>query len=327
MSQNGKKLLKWYSDHKRSLPWRKNPTPYRVWISEVMLQQTTVSTVIPYYEKFLKRFPSLQSLATSCIEDVLPYWAGLGYYSRVRNLHKCAVIFFKKNKGRIPQTSQELIQYPGFGPYTSKSVSSIAYQEPVSVVDGNVVRVLCRHEGWLFDWKKEIKRIESKADEWRQNLHSGDFNQALMELGATVCTPRSPLCSKCPLNQTCLAFQSNHPENFPLKAKKQKKEILIWKPIVKVKNKKVLMIKNTYCPFLKEQILFPGSIRRTKKVPKTYDFKHLITRYNIYIQMETKPPSLKWIQNLENKKWYSLNEIKKFSPFSLTQKVLKHSKN
>jgi len=320
---SGEKILKWYLKNKRELPWRKNLNPYRVWIAEVMLQQTTVAVVIPYYNKFLKKFPTLKSLAESSFEDVLPYWSGLGYYSRIRHLHQCAQIFFKEKRGRIPKTSQELIQYLGFGPYTSKSVSSIAYGEPVSVVDGNVVRVLCRHEGWLFDWKKEIKKIEKKADEWRKNLNSGDFNQALMELGATLCTPRSPLCLKCPVKRTCFAFENKRQHDFPLKKEKKKKEIWIWKPFVTVKNKKVLMVKNTYCPFLKGQIIFPGSIQKLKKTPPTYDLKHSITCHNIFIQLERKTSYAKTIQSLENKKWYPLNEIKKISPFSLTQKVLK----
>ena len=321
----GQKIFKWYQKNKRDLPWRKNSNPYRIWISEIMLQQTTVQAVIPYYKKFLKKFPTLKSLAQSPLEEVLPYWSGLGYYSRVRNLHRSAQMFFKQNKGKLLQTAKELRAYPGFGPYTSKAVSSIAFGEPVSVLDGNVIRVLCRHEGLSIAWWKNTDSLEEIADRWRQNLPSGDMNQAFMELGAVICTPRNPLCSICPIHTTCQARKLNKIESLPLKKPRKSKQVWLWRPQVMIKNNKIILTQKHSCPFLKQQWLFPGTVQRLKKPPEKYTFRHSITHYNIFVI----PKHIKTPSSFQKKNrtwaWQNLDQIQQVSPFSLTQKILHHS--
>ncbi len=313
--KTGQKIFNWYQKSKRDLPWRKNTNPYCIWVSEVMLQQTTVQAVIPYYKKFIKKFPNLKSLAQSPLKEVLPYWAGLGYYSRVKNLHKSAQIFFREKK--IPQTANQLKKYPGFGPYTSKAVSSIAFDEFVSVVDGNVIRVLCRHENLKIFWWKNTKKLEQIAQNWSQNLPIGDMNQALMELGATICTPQSPSCNKCPISKTCQAKRLNTISKLPIKRPRKNKEIWVWRPQVILKNSKVLLTQKHSCPFLKKSWLFPGSIQKRQTPPKKYDLKHSITHYDIFICLNKKQNS-----NVSSK-WYPIHDIQKINPSSLLQKVLK----
>ena len=317
----GLKLLKWYQENKRSMPWRGTLNPYKIWISEVMLQQTTVQAVTPYYKKFIKRFPSLKSLSQSSLKDVLPYWAGLGYYSRARNLHLSAKLFSKD--GGIPKTAHELKKYPGFGPYTSKAVSSIAFGERVSVLDGNVIRVLCRHQNLKINWwvEKEKIKLESIAQSWSEGLPIGDMNQAFMELGATVCFPRSPLCHQCPLNKTCLARKLEVTHQIPLKKPRKKKEIWLWKPEVSLNKNKVLLTSKHSCPFLKKSWLFPGKVQKLKSIPKKYDLKHFITHYDIFIQIKRKD-----LKKGLNRNYFSLEEISSISPSSLVKKILTRCK-
>lgn len=312
--KTGQKIFSWYQQNERDLPWRKNTNPYRIWVSEVMLQQTTVQAVIPYYKKFIKKFPNLKSLAQSPLEDVLPYWAGLGYYSRVKNLHKSAQMFFKEKS--IPQTASQLQKYPGFGPYTSKAVSSIAFGEFVSVVDGNVIRVLCRHENLKILWWKDTKKLEEISQNWSQGLPIGDMNQALMELGATICTPQSPSCNKCPIKKTCQAKRLNTISKLPLKRSRKNKEIWVWRPQVILKKDKVLLTQKHSCPFLKKSWLFPGSIQKRQAPPKKYDLKHSITHHDIFICLSKKQNS-----NISSR-WYAISEMQKINPSSLLQKVL-----
>lgn len=217
-------LLEWYYKNKRDLPWRKTQDPFSIWLSEIMLQQTTVKTVIPYYEKFLKKYPDFKSIAKAKESDLLKAWAGLGYYNRIRNFQKAARHIAKNLKNKVPQKKEELITLPGLGSYTSAAIASIAFNEAVGVVDGNVKRVLSR----LFTYEKEIKT--SKADKYFQEKvdylldkkNPGDFNQAMMELGACICTPKNPLCLLCPLQKYCLAFKKGVVLNYPLQTKKIK---------------------------------------------------------------------------------------------------------
>ena len=200
-------LLEWYAHNRRDLPWRRNPEPYSVWVSEIMLQQTRVVAVVERHQAFLARFPTVDSLALASEEDVLAMWSGLGYYRRARMLHKAAQFVASQHQGNIPVTSEALRTLPGIGVYTAAAIASIAYGEVVAVVDGNVERVLCRLEGWEAGERAGgaiLKRkIEALANQLVDPAHPGDFNQALMELGATVCLPRNPLCMVCPLAADC----------------------------------------------------------------------------------------------------------------------------
>ena len=199
------RLLNWYTQNKRDLPWRKSRNPYAIWISEIMLQQTRVAAVIERYTAFMERFPTVEALAEAAEEDVLALWSGLGYYRRARMLHKAARVVAAEFGGKLPLTAEELRALPGIGSYTAAAIASIAHGEHVAVVDGNVERVLCRVEGWdAVDGGAALKRrIDALAASLVDPARPGDFNQAMMELGAVVCTPRSPQCLICPLFRDC----------------------------------------------------------------------------------------------------------------------------
>jgi A/G-specific adenine glycosylase len=202
------RLLAWYESCRRDLPWRRSLNPYAIWVSEIMLQQTRVAVVAERYQDFMARFPTLLALALATEQEVLAAWSGLGYYNRARMLHKAAQFVAGHDQGNLPRTAEELRLLPGIGAYTAAAVASIAYGEPVAVVDGNVERVLCRIEGWKAGSRagggSAVRRgIEELAARLVDPLRPGDFNQALMELGATLCLPRNPQCLVCPLAADC----------------------------------------------------------------------------------------------------------------------------
>jgi A/G-specific adenine glycosylase len=203
----GRQLLAWYRRNQRSLLWRKTNDPYRIWISEIMLQQTQVDTVIPYYHRFLKTFPTVSSLARSPLQKVLKVWENLGYYSRARNMHAAARMIVEKFDGRIPDNWEEIKTLPGIGQYTAGAILSIAYGQAIPAVDGNVRRILCR----LFairkpvDNTREQKQLQKLAASLIPAKHPGYFNQALMDLGATICKAKNPDCSRCPIACQCQA--------------------------------------------------------------------------------------------------------------------------
>ncbi|MDX1675164.1 MAG: A/G-specific adenine glycosylase [Longimicrobiales bacterium] len=206
-------LLRHFDAHQRSMPWRETSDPYAIWVSEVMLQQTRVDTVIPYWERWLDRFPTVDHLAEADLDDVLKEWEGLGYYSRARNLHRAACMVRERFDGRVPETVDTLRELPGVGEYTAGAVASIAYGVPTPAVDGNVRRVLAR----LYDLERPTPgELRQYAAELVPADRPGDFNQALMELGATVCTPRSPSCGVCPLAEQCEARRLGVQEQRPL---------------------------------------------------------------------------------------------------------------
>jgi A/G-specific adenine glycosylase len=210
-----RKLLAWYRSHHRKLPWRGTRDPYRIWISEVMLQQTRVATVIPYYKRFLASYPTVSKLAASHEDPVLKAWEGLGYYSRARNLQAAAREVVEKYDGNLPPSSADLATLPGFGPYTSAAVASIAFGEPIAVVDGNVRRVLSR----LFE---TASAVDGRAQKLLDPKRPGDFNQAVMELGALVCLPRTPKCEACPLSGDCFSRKNGTTDRFPPRKSKPK---------------------------------------------------------------------------------------------------------
>ncbi|MEW5719592.1 MAG: A/G-specific adenine glycosylase [Chloroflexota bacterium] len=219
------RLLAWYARHKRDLPWRRDARdPYRVWIAETLLQQTQVATVIPYYERFLARFPNVRALASARLDDVLKAWEGAGYYARARNLHRAAKEIVARFGGEIPSTVEELRTLPGIGRYTAGALASIAFGRDAPVIDGNVTRVLCRYFKIVADPKstRTQKELWKLAASLLPRGRAGDFNQALMELGATVCAPRNPECAACPLKRACLARRLNLQDKLPTKRTKRK---------------------------------------------------------------------------------------------------------
>jgi A/G-specific adenine glycosylase len=215
-------LLGWYRANRRDLPWRRTRDPYAIWISEAMLQQTRVETVIPYYERFLARFPDVGSLATADTEEVLGTWAGLGYYSRARNLQRAARIVVEQHGGALPDDAGTLRELPGIGRYTAGAVASIAFDRPEPIVDGNVARVLARLHGIAEDVKSAPvqRRLWEEAAALVDGPDPGALNQALMELGATVCTPRAPRCPACPLRKHCAAHREGRTESLPVRSKR-----------------------------------------------------------------------------------------------------------
>jgi A/G-specific adenine glycosylase len=213
-------ILAWYDGAKRDLPWRKTRDPYRVWLSEVMLQQTRVETVIPYFERFLSRFPTVEVLAEAPLDDVLTLWSGLGYYRRARMLHEAAR---QIAGGPFPRTVESLRAIKGIGAYTAGAVASIAYDQPAPLVDGNVARVLAR----VFAVEEDVKSGKGLARIWKiagelVGERPGDWNQALMELGATICVPREPRCLLCPARARCAAYEQGRTDELPRLAKKTK---------------------------------------------------------------------------------------------------------
>ena len=217
-------LLPWFSKNARDLPWRRNRTPYRVWVSEIMLQQTRVDQVIPYYRRWMNAFPSWSVLALAPQGDVLKLWEGLGYYSRARNIHAAAKTIVSEYDGTPPATAAELKKIQGIGPYTAAAIASLVFNEDAAVVDGNVVRVLSRLFAFGGDTRSSAgkKQMQTWADALLVNGRAGEFNEAMMELGALVCLPKSPRCPECPMKGVCVAFAENAPEKFPAMKKKKK---------------------------------------------------------------------------------------------------------
>jgi A/G-specific adenine glycosylase len=210
-------LLRWYLRGARPLPWRKNPSPYAVWVSEVMLQQTQVAAVIPFYLRFLREFPTLKSLARARLERVLELWSGLGYYRRARHLHAAARMVAQKFHGRVPDDYRLLRSLPGIGDYTARALLSIAYRQPFALMDGNVARVVARLKAFRGNINQPHFRsaVELEARQLLAPKNPGDFNQAMMELGQTVCLPRAPRCPVCPCRKWCEGFLQRRPEAFP----------------------------------------------------------------------------------------------------------------
>ncbi|WP_034658899.1 A/G-specific adenine glycosylase [Chelativorans sp. J32] len=227
-------LLAWYDRHHRRLPWRmppdlirqgRRPDPYRVWLSEIMLQQTTVGAVKPYFEKFLERWPTVEALAAAETDDVMKAWAGLGYYSRARNLKKCAEAVVELHGGKFPDTEARLKDLPGIGDYTAAAIAAIAFNSPAAVVDGNVERVITRLRAIETPLPAAKPEIRAVVENLLPDARPGDFAQAMMDLGATICTPRRPSCILCPVAKDCAARALKAQERFPVKAPKADKPL------------------------------------------------------------------------------------------------------
>lgn len=334
-SKEQKKLMSWYQANKRDLPWRKNGDPYRIWISEVMLQQTTVVAVIPFYEKFLNRFQNVHELAQAPESEVLKYWSGLGYYSRARNIHKAAQILAVDG---FSKSYLELLKIPGFGPYTSRAVSSICFEEKAGVLDGNVIRVLTRYLGLKWEWWKprERKELQRLADEFAQVAQPSIWNQAMMELGASVCTPKNPACLLCPVRSTCRAFEKNFVSQVPFQKPRRKKEIWIWYAHVLKDKNKILFVKNDYAPFLKNQWMPPGKVLNSPSAPQKFDFKHMITHHEIYVVKDQKKKLAEILKTCskngskigpKNWQWVELDRVSEISPTSLVAKLVSASQS
>jgi A/G-specific adenine glycosylase len=251
-------LLAFFADRRRDLPWRRDRDPYRVWVSEIMLQQTRVDTVIPYYERWLQRFPTVRALADADVDDVLHAWQGLGYYSRARNLHRAARAVRDTLDGALPDNADALRELPGIGRYTAGAIASIAFDEPVPAVDGNVRRVLAR---LLDEPDPSPARLENVAASLVPGDRPGDFNQAFMEIGATVCSPRSPSCGVCPLRSHCLAWARGTQELRPVrKTAPETPHFDVGTALVEDSRGRILVRKRPATGLLAGLWTFPGEI-------------------------------------------------------------------
>jgi A/G-specific adenine glycosylase len=262
-----KLLLGWFRQFQRDLPWRRTKDPYRIWISEIMLQQTRVAAVIPYYEQFLMRFPDVRALAEAPQAEVLRMWSGLGYYSRARNLQKAAQQIVALHGGKFPSDEDAVLALSGIGPYTGAAILSIAFGAKHAVLDGNVARVLARLGAIRGDLRESRRwqSLQSTAQELFDPKAPGDWNQAMMELGATVCTPRSPQCLLCPIAKFCRARQSGDPESFPEKRKKRDAVQIVLATAV-------------FCTPRGQTLLLPPPPQKTETKPAADDVATLVSR-------------------------------------------------
>ncbi len=320
-------LLRWYDLHRRDLPWRKTRDPYRIWLSEIMLQQTRVAAVVDYYRSFLKRFPNVQALAATAEDAVLTAWSGLGYYHRARRLHQCARELVQKHAGRFPQTAEALQTLPGIGRYTAAAVASIAFAEPVAVVDGNVERVLQRLIGIeATGTDLTTPQIWQHAQAFLASSRPGDFNQAMMELGATVCVPRQPRCPTCPLRKWCanangtmtMERRASSAGRTPIlnSRRRIKKEISC---VLYRRNGRIRLVERS-----RKSQLMPGmwelpqlSQKRTGTLASVpwRTFRHSITVTDYTVHVHAAP--------VAQGKWIPVTNISHFPITGLTRKILK----
>ncbi|RJS61602.1 A/G-specific adenine glycosylase [Bacillus sp. PK3_68] len=285
-------LLHWYKEEKRDLPWRKDQDPYKVWVSEIMLQQTRVDTVIPYFENFIKQFPTIEALAKADEDQVLKAWEGLGYYSRVRNLQAAVREVHEQYGGKVPDTKEKISSLKGVGPYTSGAILSIAYGVPEPAVDGNVMRVLSRI---LSIWEDIAKASSRKIFEEaiRQLISREDpssFNQALMELGALICTPSSPSCLLCPVREHCCAFQEGTIHELPVKTKKKTmRHVHLAAAVVKTEKDEVIIQKRPSEGLLANLWEFPNTELSGMGSPKVELELFLRQVYGLEVQLDSEP--------------------------------------
>ena len=304
-------LSRWYRRAKRDLPWRRDPTPYRVWVSEVMLQQTTVAAVAPKYEAFLRRFPTLPQLAVAPEESVLKHWAGLGYYSRARNLRRAALAVVADHGGQFPSDFDAVLNLPGIGRYTAGAILSIAFDKPYPLVDGNVIRVFSRLFGMKGRAKDPafVKTMWPVAERLMPRKNPGDWNQALMELGATVCTPDSPSCGACPVAHRCVAFKKSLQDKLPLPEIRREPVPVRWTCLWIEHNGRVLLWKRSE----KERLLknlwgLPEAGRVAVQLGlKLGETSHSITHHALRVELRAAtlmdesalPPEARWTPRRE----------------------------
>jgi A/G-specific adenine glycosylase len=326
------KIVKWYLNSKRNLPWRDTRDPYKIWLSEIILQQTRVAQGMPYYLRFIQQYPTVASLAQASEQEVLRLWQGLGYYTRARNLHKCSKVVHEMHQGKFPCTYEELLKLPGIGEYTAAAIASFAFQERVAVVDGNVFRVLSR----LFGIASPINSLEGKkeftslANELLSSKHPDLHNQAAMELGALVCTPKNPQCVQCVFQQGCLAYRNNLQQELPVKLKTKASRKRYFYYVVLEHENSLLMKKRDQKdiwlglfdfhliektrPVKTDKLLMndeslSGLVRKATAVTVSRKYKHILshqTIYSTFIILKNKklikPP-------IKNHSFYSFKQI------------------
>ena len=282
-------LIGWYQANKRDLPWRNTNDPYRIWVSEVMLQQTQVATVVPYYHRFLQHFENLKCLARANSQEVLKAWEGLGYYARARNLHRAASLVLKEHRGVVPNHWAEFRKLPGVGDYIAAAVLSMAFEQPYPVVDGNVKRVLARllMINDPVNNASTTKKFREIADQLLEQKKPGTFNQAMMELGAIVCKPQQPLCGNCPVLKNCRANQSGEVLNYPIKLKKQPTPQYRIAVGVVFKNGRVLITRRKPSGLLGGLWEFPGGKIQKGESPEAACIREIKEETNLAIKVDS----------------------------------------
>lgn len=319
------RLLGWFDKNARDLPWRRSRDPYAIWVSEIMLQQTRVAAVLEHYARFMERFPTLEDLAAASEDDVLAHWSGLGYYRRARLLHKAAQFVAKKLDGRLPETAGELRALPGVGEYTCAAIASIGFGEAVACVDGNVERVLRRLRGW-DEGQGTAAKVRAEAARLLDTKRAGDFNQAMMELGATLCLPRGPLCSVCSVRDLC-ATRGEHPvgERKKMRSKQAAYGFLRRRP--KKRAAEILLERrapaSAVMPGFWELPAIDASHAQEEK--KALTVRHSITDTNYYVSIYEL--DAKQQRNLPKgkatRKWFPVHELNTLPLTGLTRKVLR----
>jgi len=325
-----KQLLGWYGAHRRDLPWRKTRNPYCIWVSEIMLQQTRVAVVIDRFNDFMRRFPTIDALAAAPEQDVLTLWSGLGYYRRARMLHQAAQTVAANRGGRLPERAEELRELPGIGGYTAAAIASIAHGEPVAVVDGNVERVICRLAGWDADGDvgaAALKRkIQERASELLDTEQPGDFNQAMMELGATVCLPRNPQCLVCPLAAGCRTRGEHKTASRAAMVSRDAGHALVVRHNLVVRDQDVLLEQRAAT-----ETVMPGMwqlpLLRETEVPAPdlrMTVRHAIMQVNYRVRVRTVAEGDLATLTVEGgeRRWVRLEELNGLPLTGLTRKVL-----
>jgi len=337
-------VLIWYNKNKRLLPFRDTNDPYKIWLSEVMLQQTKVSTVLPYYEKWIKKFPTIKSLSIAKLDTLLKLWEGLGYYRRCNNFYKSIKIICNHYNGEIPSDKKIFLSLPGVGDYTASAVLSIAFNKPYPVIDGNVRRVVSRILGIKRFTKYNINRINNFLKSIISVKNPGEFNQGMIEIGALLCKPLSPLCNKCPLNSYCYSFKRGSPESYPLKVKSKPKPhynvvvAIIWK------NKKFYIQKRSLNKMLGGLWEFPGGkISNTESAEsglmrivykecgtsliiskKAGLIKHAYSHFTLTLNCFFCKEKNHILKESQNRKWISKKNIKDYSFPKANHKLFQH---
>jgi A/G-specific adenine glycosylase len=341
--QFSQKILKWFDQYGRQdLPWQHNPTPYRVWVSEIMLQQTQVATVMDYFKRFMKHFPNLSTLAKAPLDEVFHLWAGLGYYARAKNLHKTAQIILNDYQGKFPTDYDKVIALPGIGRSTAGAILSISTQQHYPILDGNVKRVLSRYfavPGWPGD-PKVMEKLWALSEKTTPAIRVHHYTQAIMDLGATVCTRTKPKCTVCPVSKQCQAKKLNLIHEFP--ARKLKKEIPTKSTAVMIlvteKPKRILLEKRNIkgiwgglwsLPECSEKINIPTWCQKNfqlsvKKSKSLVSFRHTFTHFHLNIlpiicEVKETP---KAIFNTEKYQWYTLKQTEKLGLPAPIKKIL-----
>ncbi|PWL30332.1 A/G-specific adenine glycosylase [uncultured Roseivirga sp.] len=339
-------LIRWYSHQKRDLPWRRTNDPYKIWLSEIILQQTRVNQGMPYYLNFVEKYPTVNDLAEAQEQEVLRLWQGLGYYSRARNLHSCAKMVVGEYDGQFPNKFEELLKLKGIGRYTAAAIASMAFNQVNAVVDGNVYRVLSRVFG-LFDdiaETKSAKVFEKLANELIPKDQPGEFNQAIMDFGAIQCTPKSPACAICPLSDSCCAFNKGEIEQLPVKTKKVKVKKLFFNYIIFEYNGELLLherigngiwkglyqfhLEETLKRSSEESVLNSlNSPDRFTLIDVSEEVKHVLTHRQIFARFfRLRVNELNTFANIQkelNLKAYSLEQIQELPKPILIENYLK----